>query len=282
MPAHSTPAHAFTLSSARVRLPVLLSVPHAGRRYAPALLAASRLPLAALEILEDPLVDRLIGPGIAAGAAAIVAHAPRAEIDLNRSLADLDPSMISPPPRGLAPSRRACAGLGLIPSRLAGHGAIWRRALEPSEIERRIAEIHAPYHAAVAAELARIHALFGVAVLLDCHSMPPRAGALIVLGDLHGTRSAPAVVHAIEGACAAFGLPVARNEPYAGGEIVARHGCPAAGIHAVQIEVDRAAYLARNLRDPGPGFDRIAAFVAAVASAASDAVLASPFALAAE
>ncbi len=276
---------AFSMTSVPARLPVLLSVPHAGRHYAPALLAATRVPASALWVLEDPLVDRLIARGIDAGAAAIVAHAPRAEIDLNRALGDLDPAMVAigPHPRADAqPSRRAAAGLGLIPSRLAGHGAIWRRPLPRAEVDRRIAQIYAPYHAAVAAELARIRDRFGVAVLLDCHSMPSRGDVPVVLGDRYGMSSAPGLVAAAEAACAANGMPAARNDPYAGGEIAARHGRPAEAIHAIQIELDRRTYLAGDLRSAGPGFARVASFIAAIVTAVADAALPSELAIAAE
>lgn len=269
------PAPPFTTTSARPRLPVLLSVPHAGRRYTPALLAATRLPVSALFVLEDPLVDRLIQRGIDEGAAAIVAHAPRAEIDLNRSVDDLDPAMVAAPTSGQAPaslSRRASAGLGLIPSRVANQGAIWRSPLPRAEVERRIAEIHAPYHAAIETMLLRMRDAFGVAVLLDCHSMPPRSGSPMVLGDRHGTSCASDLVAVAQTVCAKAGLPAARNDPYAGGEIVARHGRPEAGIHALQIEIDRRQYLATDLRSPGQGFgsmaDLIGAIVAAVGAAA--------------
>ena len=81
------------------KLPVLLSVPHAGRAYSPALLDAARLPRTRLETLEDRLVDRLVWRGVAAGAAAIIADSPRAEIDLNRDEREVDPAMIVPRPR---------------------------------------------------------------------------------------------------------------------------------------------------------------------------------------
>src|SRR3712207_847282 len=78
--------------------PVVLSVPHAGRSYSPALLSASRLPRETLETLEDRLVDRLVWRAIAGGATALVALRPRAEIDLNRDEREIDAAMIAPPP----------------------------------------------------------------------------------------------------------------------------------------------------------------------------------------
>src|SRR5690349_19021128 len=98
--------------------PVVLSVPHAGRHYSDTLLRASRLPREKLEILEDRLVDRLIWRAVAAGARAVVANSPRAEIDLNRDEREIDPNTIVPPPssRQILQSARSRGGLGLIPS----------------------------------------------------------------------------------------------------------------------------------------------------------------------
>jgi hypothetical protein len=63
------------------------------------------------------------------------------------------------------------------------------------------------------------------------------------------------------------GFRVARNAPYAGGHITERHGRPADGIHALQLEIDRSLYLAPDLRTTGPGFDRVARLIAAIAEA---------------
>lgn len=274
----------FRVLGAPGRLPVLISVPHAGCVYSAALLGASRLPASALGVLEDPLVDRLVEGAVAAGAMAIVANAPRAEIDLNRALDDLDPAMVSWPVVGTRASRRASAGLGLIPSRIAGRGAIWRRSLSPQEVERRIDGIYQPYHGALAAALVRMRARFGVAVLLDCHSMPPRSSEApgIVLGDRYGVSCDAAFMRAAEAACRDRRHTTARNDPYAGGEIVARHGSCGTGIHALQIEVDRRLYLAGNQRDAGPGFERTSVLLAEIATVVADAVLGSALAQAAE
>jgi N-formylglutamate amidohydrolase len=256
----------------RPALPVLLSVPHAGRDYSPALLAAARVPRATLEALEDRLMDRLVWRAAAAGCAAIVARAPRAEIDLNRDEREIDPAAVSPPlpSRGLVQSARTRGGLGLVPTRLAGAGPLWQRRLAREELERRIAAVHRPYHAALAAALAETRDRFGVAVLLDCHSMPPRpggGGAPVIFGDRHGTSCAPLLVEAAAAAAEALGFRTARNHPYAGGHIVAAHGRPEAGIHAVQIELDRSLYLGAGFKEPGPGFDTASRMIEAVALA---------------
>lgn len=266
--------------------PVVLSVPHAGRAYPDALLRASRLARGRLEALEDRLVDRLVWRAVAEGARAIVADAPRAEIDLNREEREIDPAMIVPRPQPstVTDSARTRGGLGLIPARIAGAGAIWRQRIEAAELDRRIRDIYRPYHEALAAALVEARDAFGTAVLLDCHSMPPRTGGEppIVLGDRHGASMAPELVAAAEAAVLAAGFRVVRNAPYAGGQITAAHGRPDDGIHALQIEIDRSVYLGPDLRGPGPGFDRTARLIEAVARALAEAALAPPAAIAAE
>jgi N-formylglutamate amidohydrolase len=268
------------LGPALAASPVVLSVPHAGRSYSAALLRASRIPLARLESLEDRLVDRLIAAALEDGAAAVVADTARAEIDLNRDERELDPALIAPRPHPstIIDSPRTRGGLGLIPARMSGTGSIWRERIPAAEVARRIAAVHRPYHAALDEALAQARRRFGIAVLLDCHSMPPRADpeadAMVVLGDRHGTSSAPDLVAAAEQAVREQGFSVTRNLPYAGGYITARHGRPRDGIHAVQLELDRSAYLGPDLRSPGPGFAAAAALIAAVARALARRALA--------
>jgi N-formylglutamate amidohydrolase len=268
--------------------PVVVSVPHAGRAYRPELLKASRLSLGQLEMLEDRYVDRLVWRALDSGATAIVAHAPRAEIDLNRDEREIDPTLIVPPPvTGLLHSARTRGGLGLIPARIAGAGPIWLHRIQQSELARRIREIHRPYHAAVDAALRAARERFGLAILLDCHSMPPRSDlgvgqAEIVFGDLHGTTIAPALLDAALRASRAAGFRTGCNTPYAGGYITARHGRPHDNVHALQIEVDRSLYLAEDMRTPGPGFERTALLIATVARALAERAAEPPESIAAE
>jgi N-formylglutamate amidohydrolase len=275
------------LGPARPGSPVVISVPHAGRAYSDGLLASARLSRARLESLEDRLVDRLVWRAVEDGAAALIADSPRAEIDLNRDERELDPGMVlpRPPAHSTVESPRTRGGLGLIPARIAGAGAIWRQRIAAAEVARRIELIHRPYHRAIEAELKSARDRFGIAILLDCHSMPPRGtggDAPVVLGDRHGGSMSETLVAAAESAARGAGFTVARNAPYAGGHITERHGRPQRGIHALQLELDRSLYLAPDLRSSGPGFDRVARLIAAVAAALAAAALAPPDAIAAE
>ncbi len=255
-------------------IPVLIAVPHAGRRYSAALNAAMRDPQRAAMRLEDRLVD-LLGEAVAeqTGAALIVARAPRAMLDLNRAADDIDWEMVAGRPAGRAPAvplpgRRARSGLGLVPRRVPGLGEVWRGRLPHAELEARIAGIHAPYHARVAAELAALRARWGAALLLDLHSMPPlgdrfgaSAAAEFVLGDRFGATSDGALVAASFACFAEAGARAAHNRPYAGGYALDRHAAPRRGLHALQLEVDRSSYLDADLSEIGPGFAATVALV---------------------
>ncbi|PTQ12292.1 N-formylglutamate amidohydrolase [Sphingomonas oleivorans] len=282
------PSHA-QLGPDHAATPLVIAVPHAGRDYPAELLAASRLPRSRLEALEDRFADRLIAGAVGLGAIALVARRARAWIDLNRDPREIDPGMVaaghSLPAIATARMR---GGLGLLPRRIAGAGEIMNRRLAEAEVRQRIEQDHAPYHQAIASALAEAHARHGVALLIDCHSMPslvPAGGtgaARIVLGDLHGRSAHSSFMERAEAVVRANGLPLARNSPYAGGHTLDRHGAPKRNIHAIQIEVDRSLYLMEDLRTPSQaGINRMAEMVTEIARALIDEASARP-ALAAE
>ena len=262
--------------------PVLLSVPHSGRAYPAELLARSRAGQASLHALEDPLVDGLVRGAIDRGTGAVIARAPRALVDVNRGLDELDPAAIAGR-SGAPPTARARAGLGLIPTRLAGFGALWRAPIDETEFECRMAKVHRPYHAALASGLAARATRWSDVLLIDCHSMPPRrrGEANVVIGDRHGTSATAWLVEAAETIARRRGFLVARNQPFAGGYVLERHGRPDDGVHALQVEVDRATYCQRDSRSPGPGFDRVAMLFEALVTELGD-LLSRPLDAAAE
>ncbi|WBO21047.1 N-formylglutamate amidohydrolase [Sphingomonas abietis] len=264
------------LGQVAARSPLVIAVPHAGHHYPKTMLAASRLPPAALETIEDRHADLLVSDAVQAGAIAIVARYARAYVDLNRDERELDPALLGrrPPPGLLIHSAKVAGGLGVIPSRIAAGGAVWARPLGEQEIETRLATAYRPYHAAIEAALDAAYAAHGIAILLDCHSMPPLPSSphhgiapRVVVGDRHGRSSDSRFVVAIMERVKRAGFAVARNHPYAGGHSLDRHGARAVGRHAIQIEVDRSLYLDQAQRDPGDGLADTRRLVAAIAAA---------------
>jgi N-formylglutamate amidohydrolase len=265
------------------RSPVVLSVPHAGRDYPLELRAALKLPVAALRPLEDRYAD-LLALAAHRGETLLVAQRARAWIDLNRAESERDSRIDDGAPAGRShESAKLRGGLGLVPRRV-GVADIWNRRLSDEEVVHRIATDHRPYHDALAATLAATRARFGIAVLLDIHSMPslgtvpgtPR----IVFGDRFGKSASARLVGRLEGVAQGAGIAFAANTPYSGGHILDRHADPANHLHAIQIEFDRGLYLDGKRDGPGPDLERTAAVLRAMIDAVADEAL--PRAIAAE
>lgn len=262
----SPEVHAFALSGpSPSSIPVLIAVPHAGRAYPRSLLERMRNPGFAALRLEDRYVDLLAEQVAAAtGATLLLANAPRAMIDLNRSPDDIDWEMFgmgAPPDVGsYTPGRRARSGLGLIPRRLPGIGELWKRRHEEEDLSARISGIHQPYHDGLAAALADLRDRWGAALLLDLHSMPPlalrggQAPPEFVLGDRFGATCHGSLVGSTFTYFAEMRRGAAHNRPYAGGYVLERHAAPGEGLHALQLEIDRSSYLDSRLTEPGKGF----------------------------
>lgn len=247
-------------------IPILIAVPHAGRHYPQRLVEYMRAPRQTALKLEDRYVDKL-AEAVAreTDAALLIAHAPRAMIDLNRAIEDMDWDMVrTGPPAGhprIRIGRRARSGLGLIPRRLPEIGELWTGRIEQSDIEARIEGIHRPYHEALGETLRGLRERWGAALLIDLHSMPPlgrrAAGEPVpefVIGDRFGASCDGALCAAAFDFIARTGRAAAHNRPYAGGFVLDRHAAPLKGVHALQFEVCRSAYLDARLQEPGEGF----------------------------
>jgi N-formylglutamate deformylase len=181
---------------------------------------------------------------------------------VNRSSAELDTGMFDGA-LGVpvdAPSPRVAAGLGVIPRIVRDGAEIYRGKLGPAEADARLEQLYRPYHRALAELVTETRARFGVAVLVDCHSMPSALSVPdIVLGDRYGASAASAVTARAEAAFTREGFSVARNAPYAGGHTTAQYGRPASGSHALQIEINRALYLDEDRIAKKPSFESIRA-----------------------
>lgn len=267
---------AFTLRRPRsAPVPVLIAVPHAGRHYTDEISQCLRKPMDSSLRLEDRFVD-LVAEAVArqTGAALLIAQAPRAMIDLNRSPDDIDWSMVAEghhaPEARRSAGRRSRSGLGLVPRRLPGLGELWNAKLTQSDLLCRIEKVHQPYHLALARTLESMRDKWGAALLIDLHSMPPLGGgsapaAQYVVGDRFGASCDTGLTHAALDHFAGEAVHAAHNRPYAGGYVLDRHGTPAREIHAMQLEICRSAYLDDLLCNPGRGMGEVVRIVTGMA-----------------
>lgn len=244
------------------RLPFIFASPHSGRLYPSSFIAASRLDQTGLRRSEDAFVDQLFWSVVALGAPLIAARFPRAFLDANRGAGEIDASMFERPlgVRVDPQNARVQAGLGVIPRIVRDGAEIYRGRLDPEDAAERLARLHKPYHAALAQLVEETRRRFGVAIVVDCHSMPSAASVPdIVLGDRYGAAASPLLTALAEGALGEAGFGVVRNVPYAGGYTTYLYGRREAHVHALQIELNRALYLDEERIAPRPDFARVQA-----------------------
>ncbi|QBR72799.1 N-formylglutamate amidohydrolase [Beijerinckiaceae bacterium] len=277
------------LEPAQLTCPLVFSSPHSGDIYPRRFLDSTKLDQAALRRSEDAFVDTLFAGVTALGAPLVRARFPRAYLDLNREPYELDPRMFDGRLPAFANTRslRVAGGLGTI-ARVVGQAQeIYGARLPVSEALGRIEKLYKPYHECLRLLLDRARNSFGVAVLIDCHSMPSGALQLgaagvvgkiptgpkpdFVVGDRFGTSCAVAFVDTVEYELRRLGYAVQRNKPYAGGFITEHYGHPAGDCHAMQIEISRALYMDERAVRRGEKFDRVAADLTQLAGALAEA-----------
>src|SRR6201987_2247878 len=255
------------LEPAEWRGPVVFNSPHSGSVYPRAFLTASRLDMATLRRSEDSFVDELNLGVVWRGYPLMRAHFPRCYVDVNREPYELDPRMFEGRLPSFANTRsmRVAGGLGTVARVVGDAQEIYDQRIAVAEALRRIDGLYKPYHRALRRLFMRLHRDFGAAILVDCHSMPSSTGgrderprADLVLGDRYGTSCVPAVAETIEETMRGFGYSVSRNKPYAGGFITEHYGNPSTGLHAIQLEINRALYMDERRYERSASFARLA------------------------
>jgi N-formylglutamate deformylase len=224
------------------RTPLLVSVPHAGSGLPEALKPRLVERALALEDTDWHLAEvyafaRELGAGL------IVPAMSRYLIDLNR------------PPEDV-PMYPGVNNTGLCPVHFFSGDRLYRPGMEPdaAEVAQRRTQYWAPYHQALADELARLKTLHGHALLWDGHSIRSELPWLfegrlpdLNLGTANGSSCAPSLRAALQAVLA--------DQPrysqvcdgrFKGGYITRRYGQPQQGVHALQLEMVWSCYMAES------------------------------------
>jgi N-formylglutamate deformylase len=259
--------------------PLLFNSPHSGSIYPEAFLRQSQLEAATLRRSEDSFVDELFAGVVSQGYPLMHAHFPRCFVDVNREPYELDPRMFDGRLPSFANTRsmRVAGGLGTIARIVGDAQEIYGRRIPVDEALARIESLYKPYHRALRRLFSRLHRDFGYAILIDCHSMPSTAGHRderprpeFVIGDRYGTSCGGAVTEVVEQTLREMGYTVSRNKPYAGGFITEHYGNPAAGLHALQLEINRALYMDERRHERTAGFERLSEDIGKLANCVGD------------
>lgn len=264
MSGHDSDTYLFEVREPEIqRIPFVFNSPHSGRRYSRAFLEQSRLDALSIRRSEDHYVDELFHCATDLGAPMLLAHFPRAFLDVNREPYELDPRMFDGalPAHANISSIRVAGGLGTVPRVVAENMEIYRNRFPVEEALERVETVYKPYHACLRRLVVRTHVAFGFSVLIDCHSMPSNIRVSgsgmrpdFIIGDRYGTSASGELSRTAMRLLEDMGFAVVRNKPYAGGFITEHYGRPAKGLHALQIEVNRGLYVDETTLAKRPDF----------------------------
>ena len=248
-------------------LPIVLASPHSGDIYPTDLIEKTSLCTKQLRQSEDAFVDQLYAPAVANGVPLIRARLGRVFMDLNREPFELDPAMFEGPLPAYAntTSPRLAAGLGTIAKVISSGETIYPKRLSFPAVAQLIEAYYQPYHAALARLMQQTKEKFGMAILIDCHSMPSNMGFKdhqrptqknaqvdFVLGDCHRSSCNAGITAFVDRHLNRLGYRVVRNRPYAGGYTTQHYGRPSKAMHALQVEINRALYMDEVRIEPLP------------------------------
>ena len=216
--------------------PLVLGMPHAGT-YVPPEIAADLNETGQALADTDWHIDHLYAD-LLPGVSVVRANFHRYVIDANR-----DPIGVS-----LYPGQNTTT---LVPLTNFDGVPIWATPPTEAMISNRLITYHAPYHAALKAELARVHDRHGVAILYDCHSIRSRIPFLFEgplpdfnIGTDQGITCAPEIAQLVRDICkTAPGYSSVTNGRFKGGWTTRHYGRPAEGWHANQMELAQSTYL---------------------------------------
>lgn len=219
--------------------PLLISMPHVGTLIPDEL--QPRYHGWALALADtDWHLDRLYGFARDLGATLLVPRFSRYVIDLNR-------------PSDNQPMYAGANNTELCPTRAFTGEPIYRDGAAPdaAEVQQRVQRWWRPYHDTLAAELARLKAAHGHAVLFDAHSIKSQLPWLfdgqlphLNLGTAGGAACAPSLAQRVVAVCAAqSAYSHVLNGRFKGGHITRQYGRPADGVHALQLEMCWRAYM---------------------------------------
>ena len=221
------------------RIPLLVSMPHTGVEIPAALRAAYVARALDLEDTDwhlERLYDFLDDMDVSV----LTPTISRYVIDLNRPPDD-------------TPMYPGAANTELCPTRFFSGEPLYAPDAQPDEGERgrRLIVYWQPYHDALEAELQRIRAAHGYALLWDAHSIRSEIPWLfeghlpdLCIGTADGASAGAVITESISAATRESPQYTAVvNGRFKGGYITRRYGNPAQHIHAVQLEMCQRTYM---------------------------------------
>ena len=218
-------------------IPLLVSFPHDGSRI-PEAISQTMTSAGKSSRDTDWFLSRLYDFFELADASLLVATRSRYVIDLNRPTSN----------ESLYPGQSTT---GLVPLTRFDGEPIYLKEPSREEVQRRIKEVWLPYHQKIESELTRMTEQFGVAVLIEAHSIETEVPRLFEgrLPDFNiGTNCGKSCDTEVSDAV----MSVLQNQSqyshvlngrFVGGHITRHFGDPSLNRHAIQFELAQSTYL---------------------------------------
>jgi len=226
------------IEASRGNSPLVLGLPHTGTDLPDD--CAARLNDRGRGLADTDWHIHDLYAGLVADATTVRTRLHRYVIDVNRD----------PKGQSLYPGQNTTA---LCPLTDFDGEAIHLAGREPdaAEVARRKHAYHAPYHAALQAELDRVRDLHGFAILYDCHSIRSKIPFLFDgtlpdfnIGTNDGATCDAGLQARVEAICAnADGYTSVSNGRFRGGWTTRHYGRPSQGLHAIQMELAQSTYM---------------------------------------
>ena len=242
--------------------PFIMSIPHSGEIYPDDFQPSNALSYEQYDRPADRYIHELMNAFHDLDIATIKAEFPRSYVDVNRQQYDLDTDLLENPSEWKYKT-----------SVVTNTTMIWRhiygtdtydRKLTTQEVRNRIANCYMPYHQRLSAVLETARKQYGVAYLLDCHSMAQydingtgKERPEIDLGNRLGMSCADDITNYLKELFEDLGYYVGINEKFAGGELTQRYGWPEINQHALQIEFRRDLYMNEDSRQRNEKFSKL-------------------------
>jgi N-formylglutamate deformylase len=244
--------------------PVVFDSPHSGTDYPEDFVV--QVARAELRRAEDTHVEKIFASAPSHGATLIAANFPRAYIDANRSLLDIDQALLDAPwPGPINASKKTEKGIGLVWRKLDTGANLYNASLSVAAVQERITSCYSPYHKALRDALNLAHEHYGAVWHINCHSMPAISSGIseegpgvaradFVLGDRDSTTCSPAFTDLVATTLRNMGYHVKINDPYKGVELVRAYSEPSEQRHSLQVEINRRLYMNEDTREMHDGF----------------------------
>ena len=259
---NASPNHV-VMGEASASLPIIIDSPHSGM-VVPADFDIVA-PHESILTTWDAFVDELWSGIVDRSGVLIAASFPRAYIDANRAVTDIDAEMLAEPwPGKIAPEKYSARGMGLIRRYALPGVPLYARTLPVQEVQRRIEHYYLPYRSALQQAADQAVKTHGALWHIDCHSMKSRGNAMnvdagearvdMVISDRRGTTADPAFTQWVADYFSRAGYTVQINEPYQGGDLLSAISDPTNGKHSIQIELNRKLYMDESNFSKNDGF----------------------------